>query len=113
MTKSEIKIEVTLDENRHPSEIKWRADDSNQKENHSKAMLLSFFDKESLETLKIDLWTNDMQIDEMDRFFFNTLKSMADTYYRSTNNQKLASQMQSFAHFFGQEIGIIDKDQNQ
>ena len=111
MQKSKIQIEVSLDENKHPSEIKWQAEDSENKENSSKAMLLSFFDRESLETLKIDLWTNDMQIDEMDRFFFNTLKGLADTYYRSTNNQKLASQMQSFAHFFGQEIGLIEKDQ--
>ena len=111
MHKSQIQIEITLDENKHPSDIKWQAEDSPNKENTSKAMLLSFFDKESLETLKIDLWTTEMQVDEMDRFFFNTLKAMADTYYRSTNNEKLASQMQSFAHFFGQEIGLIEKEE--
>ena len=109
MHSSKINIEVKLDENKHPESIVWTADDSPKKENSSKAMLLSFFDKESLETLKIDLWTNDMQINEMDRFFFNTLKGLADTYYRSTNNQKLASAMQSFANYFGEEIGLIEK----
>ena len=32
-------------------------------------MLLSLFDKDDLDTLKIDLWTKDMQVMEMDRFW--------------------------------------------
>jgi len=110
MKKSEIKIEISLDENKHPSKIEWQADDDLKKVKHdSKAMLLSFFEKESLETLRIDLWTSEMQVNEMDRFFFHTLKAMCDTYYRATNNEKLAAQMQNFTRYFGEETGIIPK----
>ena len=111
MKQSNITINVSLDEDKHPVKIQWRADDDNGTKKHeSKAMLVSFFDKDSLDTLKIDLWTKEMQVNEMDRFFFQTLRSMCDTYFRSTNNDKLAAQMQNFTQYFGEETGILKKE---
>lgn len=111
MKKSEIKIAISLDENKLPNKIEWQADDDSQnKLNESKAILLSLFEKDSLETVRIDLWTTEMKVNEMDRFFFQTLKGLCDTYYRSTNNEKLAAQMQNFTRYFGEETGIIPKE---
>ena len=111
MKKSEIKVSITLDEKKHPSKIEWQAEDDLKHDIHeSKAMLLAFFEKESLETVRIDLWTDEMQVNEMDRFFFQTLKGLCDTYYKSTNNEKLAAQMQNFTRYFGEETGIIPKE---
>lgn len=73
----------------------------------SKAMLLGFFDKDTLETLRFDIWTNEMQVVEMDRFVFQTLRSIADTYYKSTQNIELANDMQKFAQYFGQKTEIL------
>ena len=72
-----------------------------------KAMLLSVFDMDRKETLKIDLWTKDMQVQEMDRFVFQTLRGMTDTYAKATNNAALANQMAKFVEYFGQQTGII------
>jgi len=72
-------------------------------------MLLSIFDRESMETLKIDLWTKDMQVIEMDRFFFQTLRAMADTYYKATQNAQLANEMQRFVQYFGEKTEILPK----
>ena len=111
MKTSEIKIAVSLDENNHPSKIIWNAPGNDGLQTReSKAMLLSFFDKETLETFKIDLWTNDLQIVEMDRLMFNTLKALTESYFKATQNQELANQMRSFVQHFGRETKIINPE---
>lgn len=108
---SVIKINVGLDENKVPLRIDWEATDNPNEEGSKecKAFLLSIFDKESKDTMKVDLWTTEMQINEMDRFFFQTLRAMADTYFKATQNQKLASDMQRFVQYFGEQTEIIPK----
>ncbi|MEL7121205.1 MAG: gliding motility protein GldC [Bacteroidota bacterium] len=109
--KSNIHIQIRLDKDNIPDKINWKADDgpNGDKISTAKAILLSLFDEENKETLKIDLWTKEMQVIEMDRFFFQTLRAMADTYYRATNNAKLASDMQKFVQYFGEQTEIIEK----
>lgn len=109
--KSEIRIQIGLDEKNVPEQIRWKASDGpvGGKTQEAKAMLLSLFDKDSLETLKIDLWTKDMQVMEMDRFFFQTLRALADTYYKATQNSGLATDMQRFVQYFGEKTEIIPK----
>lgn len=109
--RSRISIEVELNENNMPENIFWNAEDDpqNRGEQVSKALLLSMFDKSTLETVKIDLWTQDFQVQEMDRLMFQSLRSMADTYFRATKNEKLASAMQQFAQYFGEETNIVPK----
>jgi len=107
--KKKITIEVGLSEQNVPTEMTWTADDGKQAPQPCKAMLLSLFDEEHKETLKIDLWTTEMQIDEMDRMFFHTLRSLSETYYSATKNERLANQMRQFAEFFGEETKIIPK----
>ena len=111
MTDKQILIQVALDHQNKPSEIRWSAEDDPQGEQwrSSKAMLLSLFDRENLDTLKIDLWTSDMQVMEMDRFFFQTLRSLADTYFKATQNAQLATDFQRFVQYFGEKTEIIPK----
>lgn len=110
MNKNEniISIKVALGEDKIPESIKWSAT-GQVEDTESKAMLLSIFDKETLDTLKIDLWTKEMQVGEMDRFFYQTLRALADTYFKATGNNKLASEMQQFVHYFAEETGVIPK----
>ncbi len=108
---SSIHIRVGLDEDNYPVEIAWQTDQDGADAQTCKAMLLSFFDKENRETSKIDLWTNDMQVMEMDRFFFQTLRGMADTYHKATRNARLASAMQQFVQFFGEETEILPRSE--
>jgi len=113
--KSHIHIEIGLNEDKHPSTIHWKSDDNpNGKEfTECMAMSLSVFDKEYKDTLKIDLWTTEMQVVEMDRFVFQTLRSLADTYFRATNNKELANDMQLFVDYFGKQTGIIAEQENK
>lgn len=111
MKKKEIKIRVGLDNENVPEAINWKADDQKGPAQPCKAMLLALFDKKTNETLKIDLWTKEMQVVEMDRFFFQTLRAMADTYFKATNNSELAADMQRFVQYFGEKTEIIPKSE--
>jgi len=104
---SDINIKVGLNEEKLPVRIDWEASDNPDGAKVAKAMLLAFFDDETKDTLKIDLWTNEMQVMEMDRFFFQTLRGLADTYFRATQNNEMAADMQRFVHYFGEKTGII------
>jgi gliding motility-associated protein GldC len=98
MTQSTIQINVGLDENKIPSEISWIAPgttaDSPRK---AKAFLLSLWDGSEKTALRIDLWTRDMMVDEMEDFFYQTLMTMADTYQRATQHPETANDMRQFA----------------
>ncbi len=107
--KSKITITVTLGDDKIPEKITWSAPDQDINNQEARALLLSFFDPETKETLKMDLWTNKMQVVEMDRLIFQTLRGLADSYYRATNNQKLATAMQQFVQYFGEETEILRK----
>jgi gliding motility-associated protein GldC len=110
---SNINIKIGLDENNVPAHLEWQADDNpNQKApQECKAMLLSLFDMDTKDTMKIDLWTTKMQVNEMDRFFFQTLRAMADTYFKATQNREMAIDMQRFAQYFGEKTEIIPKEE--
>jgi len=112
---SEVKMTIGLDEGNVPVEIKWEAsdDDTSDAPKDCKAMLLSIFDGETHDTMKIDLWTKDMQVVEMDRFVFQTLRALADTYHRATQNNELANDMQKFAQYFGEQTETIPKDSQE
>ncbi len=107
--RSEIRLEVGLDKSGLPVDIQCFAVDSKQglQQTDCKGMILSLFDRNTKDTLKIDLWTKDMEVMEMDRFVYQMVRSLADTYYRATNNADLANEMQRFAQYFGEKTEII------
>ena len=101
MVRSSINIDVTLDENRVPEQITWSASDTTaESARKAKAMMLAFWDGAEKTTLRIDLWTNDMMVDEMADFFYQTFMTMAETYMRATQDQGLSGDMKKFAKDF-------------
>ncbi len=109
---STINIEIGLNEEQLPVDIQWSSSDipEGPEKKAAKAFLLSIFDKETKDTLRIDLWTKDMQVIEMDRFMFHTLRALADTYFKATQNNELAADMQRFVQYFGEQTEIIPKE---
>lgn len=102
---NKIIIEIELNDNKIPKDINWIGSDG--KEQTAKAMLLSFMDRTTKDTMKLDLWTEDLQVGEMDQLMYYTLRSLADTYINATGNKELAEQMQQFAHHFGLATEIL------
>jgi len=106
---SEIKFTVGLDENKVPEEINWTAKDGGIDNASSKAIMLSVWDHQQKDTLRMDLWTKDMPIDEMKLFFHQTLVSMADTFERATNDEKMSATMRDFCSYFAEKLELFEK----
>ena len=108
MTKhtSEIKINVTLDENKIPESLHWSAQDGGVDNEAAKAVLLSVWDHKAKESLRIDLWTKDMPLDEMKVFFHQTLSAMTDTFERATNDAKMSATMRDFCDYFAEKLEL-------
>lgn len=104
--KSDIKISVALDENNVPEKLLWSAKDGGVDAAEAKAMLLSIWDNKQKETLRIDLWTKDMPVDEMKQFFHQTLVAMADTFERATTDEKMSATMRDFCDYFAEKLEL-------
>ena len=101
MKTSTITIDVSLSEEKVPEGITWRASDSTiENAQKAKAMMLAFWDSAEKTALRIDLWTNDMMVDEMNDFFYQTMMTMADTYNKATKHDELVEDMKKFAQQF-------------
>ena len=101
MKKSNISIEIELDDDKVPQQINWIASDSSaDMMQTAKSMMVAFWDGAEKSALRIDLWTKDMMVDEMADFYYQTMMGMADTYLRATQHQELVDDMKQFAREF-------------
>ncbi|WKZ65187.1 MAG: gliding motility protein GldC [Flavobacteriales bacterium] len=103
MKTSDITLRVTLDDNRVPERIDWTAEDGGT-QSASKAVLLSIWDEQERNTLRIDLWTKEMTVEEMKAFFHQNILTMADTFERATGEGRMAAQMRDFAAYFAEHM---------
>jgi gliding motility-associated protein GldC len=104
--KSKIELNVELDENRVPEKLYWSAEDGGINNEEAKAVMLSVWDGNAQETLKIDLWTKDMPLDEMKQFFHQTLVTMSDTFMRATQDEKMTATMKDFCDYFAEKLEL-------
>ncbi|AOW20627.1 gliding motility protein GldC [Urechidicola croceus] len=104
--KSKIEFTIGLDENKIPEALSWSADDGNIKDAETKAIMLSVWDNQKKDTLKVDLWTKDMPVDEMKQFFHQTLVSMANTFETATNDEKMSATMRDFCDYFAEKLEL-------
>jgi len=103
---SKIELNVELDENRVPEKIHWTAQDGGITNEEAKAMMLAVWDAKTQETLRIDLWTKEMPVDEMKVFFHQTLVAMSDTFYRATQDDKMSATMKDFCDYFAEKLEL-------
>ncbi len=103
---STIELKVQLDENRVPEKLHWTAQDGGIKNEEAKAMMLSVWDHKTQETLRIDLWTKEMPVDEMKVFFHQTLVAMANTFNRATQDEKMTETMKDFCDYFAEKLEL-------
>ena len=107
--RSEIKFLVELDENRVPEKLMWSAQDGGVELEESKAIMLSVWDSKAKESMRIDLWTKDMPVDEMKIFFHQTLVAMSDTFHRATGDEKMSATMKDFCDYFAEKLELTEQ----
>lgn len=101
-----IEIEVGLDENQVPVKMDWKASDGGGA-GECKAFMLSLWDSADENAMRIDLWDKEMSVYDMQRFFHQTILTMADTYDRATGQKEISAEMREYAKKFGEKAGII------
>jgi len=103
-TTSEILLKIQLDSNKIPQRLSWQAGETGEGEKECKAFNLSLWDAADKSTLRIDLWTKDMPVNEMTMHFFQTLISLAEAYERATGVKGVAAEMKSFGERLSQKV---------
>ena len=103
---SKIILSVELDDNKVPEKLNWTAEDGGISNEEAKAMMLSVWDSKAKETLRIDLWTKDMPVDEMKQFFHQTLVEMSNTFQRATQDEKMTATMKDFCDYFAEKLEL-------
>jgi gliding motility-associated protein GldC len=110
MKRAEIKLIVDLDDNNIPQNITWESTDSQNKEAVPvKSFMLALWDHNYKNTMRIDLWTNDMPVDEMKRFFFETLQTMGDSFLRATGEKNIVEDLRDYCAHFADKMELERK----
>lgn len=101
---ADIRVSVARDGQNDIERIRWSATDAPVSgPQDAKAMLLALWDADARTSLRIDLWTRDMTVDDMNDFFFQTLLTLGDTYKNATNNLELMAEIKTFAREFAEK----------
>ncbi len=107
MKTAEIKFTVALDAQNVPEDILWESTDHSTTDKvPCKAIMVSVWDKEFKNTMKIDLWTKDMPVDEMKRFFYETLMTMGDTFLRATGEKNIVEDLRDYCAHFAEKMDL-------
>lgn len=109
---SDIILRVSLDENKVPEKIHWDATDNNVIGKEATALMLSVWDPKEDNTLRVDLWTKDMVVDDMKKFIHQSILLMADTLQRSTGEIAMAETMRDFGAYYAEKLGLATPKEN-
>lgn len=91
MPKAHIDIRVELDEKRIPTRILWQSDEGpDPAMRETKALHLSCWDESQQQTLRLELWTQDLRIKEMKRFYIDMLGGMSQGILNATGDEYMS-----------------------
>jgi gliding motility-associated protein GldC len=94
MKKSQINFQIELDADNLPKAIQWDASDKEGEGlEATKSISLNVWDNANHSTLRIDLWTEEMSVVEMKRFYIDILGGMAQTILNSTGDEYMSEEI--------------------
>lgn len=94
MKKSTINFTIELDQNNVPDRILWEATDKPDPGlSESKAISIALWDHTQKNTLRIDLWTKEMPVDEMKRFYIDCIGGLAQSALTATGDEFMANEV--------------------
>jgi gliding motility-associated protein GldC len=110
MKKSNINFTVQLDQNNIPDKILWDATDKPDAEmTETKAISVALWDERQKNTLRIDLWTKDMPVMEMKRFFIDCIGGLGQTILTSTGDEYMSAETNALCERLVQYLQKEDK----
>ncbi len=110
-TKSEIHITVELNENKLPVKMNWTSTENNES-GECKSFFLALWDTKDQTSLHLNLWTKDMNVDEMRQFMHQMLLNQSDTLKKATGDEALAASLYDYSHEYAIKAGILKTPQS-
>lgn len=108
MKTSEINFKVALDANNLPDKIWWEATDKPEPGlSETKAISISIWDHLQKNTMRIDLWTKDMPVNEMKRFYIECMGGIAQSVLSATGDERISSEINALCEKL---VELIRKD---
>lgn len=105
MKTSEIKFTIQTDDKNIPNKIFWEATEKQPSgKEEVKAICVSLWDGTHQNTLKIDLWAEDMPVDDMKRFYIETIGGLAESLNNATGDQTMVSEINDLCDRLGKYI---------
>ena len=95
MRKSDINFTIELDNKNVPEKILWSATDKEDDQlAETKSLSIGLWDHLNKNTLRIDLWTKEMPVEEMKRFYVDMIGGLAQSILTATGDEYMANEMQ-------------------
>ena len=110
MRKSKIEFTIELDEQNIPEKIHWDADDKpDEGVTETKAISIALWDQTQKNTMRIDLWTKEMPVDEMKRFYIDCIGGLAQSALTATGDEYLANEMNALCEKLVKHVQMTSK----
>jgi len=94
MKASKIIFDVELDNDDIPEKIRWNASDKGDSTlKETKSVSISLWDHENKNTMRIDLWTKEMPVEEMKRFCIDCIGGLGQTILNATGDKYMADEL--------------------
>jgi gliding motility-associated protein GldC len=94
MKKSTIQFTIDLDQNNIPEKIRWDATDKPaDTPDETKSISISLWDSQQKNTMRIDLWTKEMPVEEMKRFYIETIGGISQSILSATGDERMANEI--------------------
>ena len=94
MKQSTIKFEIDLDSNNLPDKIVWDATDKpHAGASETKSISIALWDHEHQNTLRIDLWTKEMPVEDMKRFYVDCIGGLSQSVLSATGDEYMSAEM--------------------
>lgn len=104
--KTNINLQIHLDEKNIPEKIFWHSQDGNISNAECKAFILSIWNNNKEETSTLELWIKNMPIQDMNKFFYHTFLAIGNAYQRATSNQIISQEIKNFGYEFLKKVHI-------
>jgi gliding motility-associated protein GldC len=105
MKKSTIHFEVQLDDKNVPEKIFWDATEKPEEGlSETKAISISLWDHVQKNTMRIDLWSKEMPVEEMKRFYIDCLGGLAQSILSSTGDEAMSQEINTLCDRLAKQV---------
>lgn len=116
MKHSEINFKIQLDDQNIPEQISWSATDNpNEGIEETKAIMVATWDPYNKGTLTLPLWTKDMEVLDMKRFYIEIMGTISDAALQATGDETFAQEVDQLCRKLSsnlkKEIETLNKQQ--